>query len=137
MPTARPVPCRSLHSWWTSSERLRESARLSARAVAVDTLDDGLTAHLDRAIPFALLMTEILVPIFDHVGGEEEAVRIQLGWADGGTEQIRARIVTLAGIGSTAQRPLSERLARAYAAQLGATVKRQDDVVEIVLPRNQ
>ncbi len=117
-------------------ERLRESARLSSRAVAVDALDDGLTAHLDRAIPFALLMTEILVPIFDRIGGEEEAVRIKLGWVEGGTDLIRARVVTLAGADTAPPRPLSDRLARAYAAQLGATVKRQDDVVEVVLPRN-
>lgn len=117
-------------------ERLRESARLSTRAVAVEVSHDGLTAHLDRAIPFALLMTEILVPIFDRGAGEEETVRIQLGWADEAAGMIRARIVSLGTARPSAPHPLSERLARAYAAQLGATVKRQDDVVEVLLSRN-
>lgn len=116
-------------------ERLRESARLSSRAVVFDALDEGLTAHLDRAIPFALLMTEILVPIFDRVGAEEEAVRITLGWAEGLPDTVRTRIVALTGTRGTA-RALSDRLTRAYAAQLGATLRRGDDVIEILLPRN-
>jgi hypothetical protein len=116
-------------------ERLRESAHLSQRVVVFDRLDDGLSLHLDRGIPFALLMTELLVPLFDQIHGEEEAVRLQVMRADDVPDALRARILTAAGT-STASRPLSDRLARAYAAQLGATVTRHERGIDILMPRN-
>ncbi|BBE72411.1 histidine kinase [Pleomorphomonas sp. SM30] len=118
-------------------ERLRESARLSSRAVLLDGLDTRLTAHLDRAIPFALLMTEILVPLFDRPGVEDESIVIRLARADaaagGPANPILVEIRTTLPVEPSA-RPLSERLARAYAGQLATTVRRTPGLIEILLP---
>lgn len=115
-------------------ERLRESAHLPVRSVAIQDLGDGMSMHLDRAIPFALLMTELLVPLFDAARQSGDALRISVTWGDDDRQTIAARI-TLQRQNVTTARPLADRLARAYAAQLNATVMREGHVAEVRLAR--
>lgn len=117
-------------------ERLRESARLSSRVVAIDVGPDAISMHLDRAIPFALLLTELVVPLLEQVSGEEEMLRLTMRWLDGDRQTIAARLELAAGT-TAPGRPLSDRLSRAYAAQLGATVTRHGQSIDISLPRAQ
>jgi signal transduction histidine kinase len=116
-------------------ERLRESAHLSQRVVVFDALEEGLSLHLDRGIPFALLMTELLVPLFDQVRTDEETIRLTAVRDPARADTINASIETADGT-STSAKPLSDRLARAYAAQLGATVTRHPHRIDILLPRH-
>lgn len=116
-------------------ERLRESAKLPSRAVAIEDLGEGISMHLDRAIPFALLFTELVVPLLDEARQTNDALRISVSWLDPAHQMLLARI-TQQRQDVPPARPLSDRLSRAYAAQLGATVKREGHVVEITLSRN-
>nr|WP_281379110.1 sensor histidine kinase [Chthonobacter rhizosphaerae] len=113
-------------------ERLRESADLTSRSVTIEDLGEGMSLHLDRAIPFALLMTELLVPVFDRARTTDDTVRISTVWVDPERTRILACIVT-GHEDATATRPLADRLARAYAAQLGAEVRREGHAIEVSL----
>ncbi len=116
-------------------ERLRESARISARSVTYECTGDPISLHLDRAIPFALLITELIVPLFEQIQSEDDCIQVETAWADPEHETIRSRITAMShALGS--ERPLSHRLTRAYSAQLGATVTRTGRTIEIVLPRH-
>lgn len=114
-------------------ERLRESANLSSRVVAFEIAPEPISMHLDRAIPFALLMTELLVPLLGQADDDEEAIRIEAGWADASHATVCTRMVTALDT-APSDRPLSDRLARAYAAQLGATIERAAGSIDVRLP---
>ncbi|WP_075217199.1 sensor histidine kinase [Mongoliimonas terrestris] len=113
-------------------ERLRESADLTGRSVTMEEMGEGMALHLDRAIPFALLMTELLVPVFDRAHTSDDTVRISVAWLDETRTRFCASIVT-GHDDVTVTRPLSERLARAYAAQLGADVRREGHRIDVTL----
>nr|WP_244635832.1 histidine kinase dimerization/phosphoacceptor domain -containing protein [Chthonobacter albigriseus] len=115
-------------------ERLRESAKLSVRAVVIQELGEGMSLHLDRAIPFALLMTELLVPLFDEARQADDTLRLAVTWGDDAQETIVARII-LQRENLAPVRPLADRLSRAYAAQLNATVTREGHMAEVRLAR--
>ena len=116
-------------------ETLREPAMISHGRVRIsaDKLAHA-TIDLDRAIPLAFILAELLPPRFDALApGEAVSIAVR------GGERIELAISGGRGVcdtldGFVAETPLRSRLVRAYLHQLHATYETRDEGACLALP---
>lgn len=116
-------------------ETLREPAMISHGRVRItaDKLAHA-TIDLDRAIPLAFILAELLPPRFDALAQGEavsiavrggERIELEISGGDGGSDPLE-EIAT--------ETPLRSRLVRAYLHQLQATYETDDNGAHLALP---
>lgn len=115
-------------------DRLRESAGARMRQLALSDRAGPATLELDRAVPFALLLTELLPPALDRASALDSVLRVALS-RDAANGLVLE--ISLPDGARLPERALPSRLIRAYAAQLSAKVETADGTIRITLPPEQ
>lgn len=115
-------------------ERLRESAGASRSILRLVDATDGAILHLDRAIPLALLTTELVAPLLDVAGAAADPLVLTTRLVDHGAT-LHLELTWPEGLAKPASRGrLSDRLISAYVGQLSATLERVNGRLTIALP---
>ncbi|WP_321500040.1 histidine kinase dimerization/phosphoacceptor domain -containing protein [Breoghania sp.] len=116
-------------------DALREPVRLPSGRVRFEV---GKAAHttivLDKAIPLAFILAELLPPRFDHLAPAEQITITIVPEGERARVEIRGPDGYLAGQDDDPHRPMRTRLMRAYLAQLSAQYELAEGIVTLILP---
>jgi two-component sensor histidine kinase len=117
-------------------ERLRESAGAPASSLRVSDQTAGIVLHLDRAIPLALLTTELVAPMLDLVRQHPNDVLSVMTRVSPGEMQAIDVVIATTGteLSENRRAGLSSRLVTAYLAQLGADLQRSPVLLSLSMP---